>query len=127
MMDWLMSQTIVVIEDDTQTFHLIASVLKREGYQIFHAEDGESGVEITRDVQPNLVIMDLRLPQINGWEATAILKGESKTAHIPVLAISVEVDTSDLKRALKAGCVDYLQKPFDINRLREMVQRYILA
>jgi CheY-like chemotaxis protein len=122
-----MSQTIVIIEDDTRTYHLIASVLQRDGYQVAHAENGETGIDLIRKLQPGLVIMDLRLPQMNGWEATSILKQATDTAHIPIIAVSVEVDTGDLQRALSAGCVDYLQKPFDIQRLREMVQQHVLV
>jgi CheY-like chemotaxis protein len=119
-----MSGTIVVIEDDAPSSNLIKNVLSKQGYHVALATNGESGIHLTRELMPDLVIMDLRLPKMNGWEATKILAGDSHTAHIPILAVSVEIDTSDLTRAMNAGCVDYLQKPFDITRLREIVREY---
>lgn len=119
-----MSQIILIVEDDAQTSHLIESVLTHQGYQVASASDGEAGINLARELMPALVIMDLRLPQMNGWEAAQVLANDSRTAHIPILAVSVETDTSDLQRAMNAGCVNYLEKPFNIHELREIVYQY---
>jgi CheY-like chemotaxis protein len=91
--------------------------LQRKGYEILLAMDGESGVEMARTHVPDLVLMDMSLPVLDGWEATRRLKAGAVTQHIPVIALTAHAMSSDREKALEAGCDDYDTKPVELPRL----------
>lgn len=108
---------ILYIEDNEDNIFLFQRRLGKKGYQLVIARDGESGVEMARVEQPALILMDLDLPVIDGWEATRQLKASPETAHIPVIAVSSYAMTQDRRKAHEAGCDDFFSKPVDMAAL----------
>lgn len=109
---------ILYVEDNDDNVYVISRRLGRAGFTVLVARDGEQGVAMARAERPDLILMDLRLPVIDGWEATRRIKADPATRHIPVLALSAHAMTGDRADALAAGCDDYDTKPVDLPRLR---------
>jgi CheY-like chemotaxis protein len=113
---------ILLVEDNEMNRDMLSRRLMRLGYQVELALDGLSGVEMTRTRAPDLVLMDMSLPVLDGWEATRRLKADVETRHIPIIALTAHAMSSDRDRALEAGCDDYDTKPIDLPRLLEKVE-----
>ncbi|HSW32897.1 MAG TPA: response regulator [Steroidobacteraceae bacterium] len=109
---------ILYVEDNDDNIYVISHRLGRAGFTILVARDGEQGVAMARAERPDLILMDLRLPAIDGWEATRRIKADPATRHIPILALSAHAMSGDRANALAAGCDDYDTKPVDLARLR---------
>ena len=109
---------ILYVEDNDDNVYVISRRLGRDGFTVLVARDGEQGVAMARTERPDLILMDLRLPVIDGWEATRRIKADPDTRHIPILALSAHAMTGDRANALAAGCDDYDTKPVDLPRLR---------
>ncbi len=112
---------ILYIEDNDDNFYMLSNRLKRRGYEVMAARDGESGIALAQQEQPKLILMDLSLPVMDGWEATRRLKGAAETRHIPVIALSAHSMAGDREKALAAGCDDYDTKPVELPRLLEKI------
>jgi CheY-like chemotaxis protein len=108
---------ILLVEDNEMNRDMLSRRLERKGYEVALATDGRSGVEMARTGAPALVLMDMSLPVLDGWEATRLLKSQPDTRHIPVIALTAHAMSSDRARALEAGCDDYDTKPIDLPRL----------
>jgi CheY-like chemotaxis protein len=113
---------ILYVEDNDDNIYLITRGLGRKGYDIIVAKDGEEGLAMARSEAPSLILMDLDLPVLNGWEATRRLKASPQTQHIPVIAVSAHAMASDRERALAAGCDDFFSKPVDLKGLVERIE-----
>ncbi len=111
--------TILYIEDNEDNFYMLSNRLKRRGYEVIAAPDGESGIETALRRQPELILMDLSLPVMDGWEATRRLKAAAETRHIPIVALSAHSMAGDREKALAAGCDEYDTKPVELPRLLE--------
>ena len=109
--------TILYVEDNDDNVYMLARRLRRHGFEVVVAADGAQGVEAARRGRPDLVLMDLGLPVLDGWEATRRLKGAGETRAIPVVALSAHAMAGERERALEAGCDDYDTKPVDLERL----------
>jgi two-component system, cell cycle response regulator DivK len=109
--------TILLVEDNEMNRDMLSRRLERRGYRIVLALDGEAGVEKAAQELPDLVLMDMSLPVLDGWEATRRLKSEPATRHIPVIALTAHAMSSDRERAMNAGCDDYDTKPVELPRL----------
>lgn len=109
---------ILYVEDNDDNVFVLKGRLERAGHAVLIAGNGEQGIEVARAEQPDLVIMDLSLPVLDGWEATRRLKADPATRAIPVLALSAHAMAGDRERALAAGCDDFDTKPVDFARLR---------
>jgi len=120
-----MQNLILVVEDDVLTYRLMDNLLTSRGFQVLHAINGSECLEALRDVHPNLILMDMRLPVMDGWETVQHLKADANLRHIPVVAVSVLVTSDDRERALDAGCVAYIAKPFDIKTFSQCVEQYL--
>src|SRR5438270_9074583 len=96
--------------------------LERRGYEVVSAADGLQGVEMGRSASPDLILMDMSLPQLDGWEATRRLKADPATNSIPVIALTAHAMSGDRERALEAGCDDYDTKPIELPRLLEKIE-----
>lgn len=116
---------ILIVEDDEGTAHLIASVLRNVGYELLIASNGKQGLSLAQEHQLALIIMDMRLPGINGWELTSIIRNELHLTQIPIIAVSVQVEQNDPEKAIQAGCNEFIAKPFNINELKECVLYYL--
>jgi CheY-like chemotaxis protein len=108
---------LLLVEDNEMNRDAISRLLERRGFSVITAEDGEQGLQICREALPDLVLMDLGLPGLDGFEATRQIKADPATARIPVLALTARALTSDQEAALVAGCDDYDTKPVDFTRL----------
>ncbi len=108
---------ILLVEDNEMNRDMLSRRLERKGYQVVLATDGESGVEMARVDPPDLVLMDMSLPVLDGWEATRRLKLDPATRHVPVIALTAHAMSSDRDKALEAGCDDYDTKPVELARL----------
>lgn len=109
--------TILLVEDNEMNRDMLSRRLERRGYRVVLAVDGEAGVEMAASELPDLVLMDMSLPVLDGWEATRRLKSEPATRHIPVIALTAHAMSSDRERAMEAGCDEYDTKPVELPRL----------
>ena len=108
---------ILIVEDNEMNRDMLSRRLERKGYSITMAVDGGAGVEKAIDEVPNLILMDMSLPVLDGWEATRRVKANPQTRHIPVIALTAHAMTGDRDKAMEAGCDDYDTKPIDLPRL----------
>lgn len=108
---------ILIVEDNEMNLDMLSRRLSRRGYEIITAMDGEKGIELAIVHLPDLILMDMSLPIIDGWEATQKVKAHQATSHIPIIALTAHVMESDRQKALIAGCDDYDTKPIEIERL----------
>jgi CheY-like chemotaxis protein len=108
---------ILLVEDNEMNRDMLSRRLQRRGYEVLTAVDGESGLAMTRSAAPALVLMDMSLPGIDGWEATRQLKADPATQTIPVIALTAHAMAGDREKALAAGCDDFDIKPIDLDRL----------
>src|SRR5215218_10313402 len=109
--------TILLVEDNELNRDMLSRRLVRKGYDVLIAEDGAKGLSAATDGKPDLILMDMSLPVLDGWEATRRLKAEPATQHIPVIALTAHAMSSDRDKALEAGCDDYDTKPVELPRL----------
>ena len=114
---------ILLVEDNELNRDMLSRRLHRLGYDVITAEDGVEGVRQTQEAMPDLVLMDMSLPVMDGWEATRQLKAAEKTAMIPVIGLSAHAMEGDAERAMAAGCDDYDTKPIDVERLAGKISR----
>ncbi len=112
---------ILYVEDNEDNLYMLSNRLTRRGYQVVVARTGEEGIAMARSEEPALILMDLSLPVIDGWEATRQLKAEALTRTIPVIALSAHAMAGDREKALAAGCDDYDTKPVELPRLLEKI------
>ena len=113
---------ILYVEDNDDNIYVLKSRLSRAGFAVLIATDGVQGVEMATAHQPALIIMDLSLPALDGWEATRQLKGAPVTRHIPIIALSAHAMAGDKEKALAAGCDDFDTKPVEMPRLLEKIR-----
>ena len=113
---------ILLVEDNEMNRDMLSRRLQRKGYQVVLALDGQSGVEMTYTQVPDLVLMDMSLPVLDGWEATRRLKADAAVRHIPVIALTAHAMSSDREKALEAGCDDYDTKPVELPRLLAKIE-----
>ena len=116
---------ILYVEDNEDNVYMLTRRLERKGYEIIVAVDGAQALDMARAERPALVLMDLSLPVLDGWEATRRLKAAPETRDIPVIALSAHVMTGDREKALAAGCDDYDTKPVDLSRLLQKIERLL--
>ena len=113
---------ILYVEDNDDNIYVVTNRLGRAGFTVLVARDGEQGVAMASAEQPDLILMDLRLPVLDGWEATKRIKAGARSRDIPILALSAHAMTGDRAKALAAGCDDYETKPIDFARLRGKIE-----
>jgi len=119
--------TILLVEDNEMNRDMLSRRLERRGYRVVLAMDGQSGVEMAGTEVPDLVLMDMSLPVLDGWEATRRLKADPRTAHLPVIALTAHAMSGDRERALAAGCDDYDTKPIELPRLLGKIEALLGA
>ena len=112
---------ILYVEDNEDNLYMLSNRLTRRGYEVVSARDGQQGIAMAGSEAPALILMDLSLPIIDGWEATRRLKAEALTRNIPVIALSAHAMAGDREKAIAAGCDDYDTKPVELPRLLEKI------
>jgi len=118
---------ILVIEDNIDNLDLIRFLLEQEGYEILTAMDGKNGLKICEEQKPDMVLLDLTLPEIDGWHLASRLKKSPETSSIRVIAITAHVLPGDRERAFEAGCDGYITKPLDINNFPATIKEYLAS
>jgi two-component system cell cycle response regulator DivK len=113
---------ILLVEDNEMNRDMLSRRLARKGYEVVLAVDGAQGLQMAGSEAPDLILMDMSLPEVDGWEATRRLKADAATAAIPVIALTAHAMTGDRDKALEAGCDDYDTKPVELPRLLEKIQ-----
>ncbi len=122
-----MSARLLLVEDNDANADMLSRRLHRQGFEVLLATDGLQAVEVATNAQPDLVLMDISLPQIDGWEATRRLKGAATTAAIPVIALTAHAMVADRQKCLDAGCNEFETKPIDLKRLLEKIHALLGA
>ena len=116
---------ILYIEDNFENRILVKRVLEVEGYVVLEADDGPSGMRIAEQEVPDLILMDINLPEIDGYEVTARLRQIPTLAHVPIVALTAYVLKGDRERSLAAGCDGYIQKPIDVDLLPAQIAAFL--
>ncbi len=119
------SKRVLYVEDNFQNKRLVRKILNAKGYEVLEAEDGLTGVEMVARERPNLVLMDINIPGIDGMEATARIKKTPDLANIPIIALTANAMVGDREKIMAAGCDEYLQKPVNNATLVETIRRFI--
>lgn len=112
---------ILLVEDNEMNRDMLSRRLKRNGYDVVIAVDGQQGVDMAASEAPDLILMDMSLPVIDGWEATRRVKANAATRGIPVIALTAHAMAGDREKAIEAGCEDYDTKPVEITRLLDKI------
>lgn len=118
-------KTVLIVEDNRMNSRLAEFVLERDGFNVRTATTAEEAIEDVRNEKPDLILMDIQLPGMDGLEATRILKGDSKTSSVPIVAITAHAMRGDEERIMACGCEGYIAKPINTWKLAEVVQKYI--
>ncbi|MFQ5572167.1 MAG: response regulator [Acidiferrobacterales bacterium] len=113
---------ILLVEDNQMNRDMLSRRLTRKGYEVAIAVDGQQGIEMARSQTPDLILMDMSLPVLDGWEATRQLKSAPETQAIPIIALTAHAMAGDREKAVEAGCNDYDTKPIELPRLLEKIE-----
>jgi CheY-like chemotaxis protein len=116
---------ILLVEDNEMNRDMLSRRLTKKGYVVVIAEDGAQGVAMARSERPNLILMDMSLPVMHGWDATRALKADPETSSIPIVALTAHAMSGDREKALEAGCNDFDTKPVDLPRLLEKIAKLL--
>jgi two-component system, cell cycle response regulator DivK len=117
---------ILIVEDNELNLDMLVRRLARKGYEVISAVDGEKGLSMATTEQPDLILMDMSLPGMDGWEATRQIKADPVTESIPVIALTAHAMVGDREKALRAGCDDYDTKPVEFQRLLEKMENLLV-
>jgi two-component system cell cycle response regulator DivK len=118
---------ILYIEDDFQNRVLVRRVLEASGYAIVEAENGPMGLQLAQEIVPDLILMDINLPEMDGYEVTSRLKNLETLTHVPIIAMTANVMKGDREKTLAAGCDGYIQKPIDVDLLPEQIKQFLAS
>ncbi len=113
---------ILLVEDNEMNRDMLSRRLIRRGYEVLMAEDGAAGLRMAAECRPDLILMDMSLPEIDGWEATRRLKADANLSAIPVIALTAHAMSGDREKAMAAGCDDFDTKPIELERLLGKIQ-----
>ena len=113
---------ILLVEDNEMNRDMLSRRLQKKGYEVFMAVDGEEGVKMAQSLKPDLILMDMSLPVLDGWEASRQIKAMVETQPIGIIALTAHAMTEDREKALAAGCDDFDTKPIDIARLTQKIE-----
>ncbi|WEX74168.1 response regulator [Sinorhizobium numidicum] len=116
---------ILLVEDNEMNRDMLSRRLSRRGFDVLIAENGKAGVELAASEKPDLILMDMSLPVMDGWEATRLIKANPVTSSIPVIALTAHAMASDREMAIEAGCDDYDSKPVDLPQLVRKIEQLL--
>lgn len=117
--------SVIIIEDDIHNAKLMQRMVELLGYEAHVNHSYNEVVQCIQHVEPSLFLLDLRLPGVDGWQIATLLRRDPQYEHIPIIAISVQIHPHDEERALQVGCNAYITKPFDRQKLQQLIQQYI--
>lgn len=113
---------ILIVEDNEENGDALSRRLQRRGFEVINAPDGKSGVAMAQSEKPDLVLMDMNMPELDGWEATRQIKAIPECRELPIIALTAHALTGDRERALEVGCADYHTKPADFSKLMSQIE-----
>lgn len=116
---------VLLVEDNEDNLVVYRTILEHVGYEVIEARDGEEGVSRARSSNPDIILMDISIPKMDGWEATERLKGDDATSAIPIIALTAHALEEDRAKAMRAGCDGYLAKPVEPRRVVQEVEKFI--
>lgn len=116
---------VLLVEDNEMNLDILSRRLSRRGYVVVFAMDGQQGIEMARNEKPDIILMDMSLPVMDGWEATGRIKSDDAMRNVPVIGLTAHAMSGDREKALKAGCDDYDTKPVELDRLIEKIERLL--
>jgi two-component system cell cycle response regulator DivK len=116
---------ILIIEDNEENRDALARRLQRRGYDVVMAGDGQQGVEMAKSEKPDLVLMDMNMPVLDGWRASQLVRADAETRELPIIGLTAHALAGDREKALQAGCSDYHTKPVDFPRLLAQIEALI--
>lgn len=119
------SPKILVVEDNQDNREMVVKALKFNGYQVVEAVDGEEAIEKVKAEHPDLILLDIFLPKMDGYEATRRLKGDTSLRNIPIIALTAHAMKGSMEEALAVGCDGYISKPIDVRELPKHIQRFL--
>jgi two-component system cell cycle response regulator DivK len=120
-----MTKRILVVEDTFDNRQILRDLLTNAGFELFEATDGEAGVALARRHRPDLIVMDIQLPILDGFEAVARIKADPDLRHIPIIAVSSYAQSIDAARALNAGCAAYVAKPYSPRAILAQIRNHL--
>ena len=120
------AKTILYVEDSQDNRTLVRRVLQSEGFQVLEAEDASHAMLVLDDQRPDLILMDINLPEVDGYSLTTHLKLRPELRSVPIIALTANVMKGDRERSMEAGCDGYIQKPINVDTLAEQIESYIL-
>ena len=118
---------VLVVEDNEMNRDMLSRRLTRRGFQVIFAVDGQQGVDLARSERPDIILMDMSLPVIDGWEATRRVKSDDATRGVPIIGLTAHAMAGDREKAIEAGCDDYDTKPVELERLIGKMERLLGA
>ena len=118
---------VLLVEDNEMNRDMLSRRLIRRGFQVVFAVDGQQGVDLARSERPDIILMDMSLPAIDGWEATRRVKADNATRSVPVIGLTAHAMAGDREKAIEAGCDDYETKPVELDRLINKIERLLGA
>ena len=121
------TKSVLLVEDNDDNLSIYSTILRHFGYDVLEATDGAAAVEMASTRLPTLILMDVSIPIMDGWEATRRIKADPATAHIPIIALTAHALASDRERAKEVGCDDYISKPAEPRTVVDAVRRFIGA
>ena len=119
------SATILYVEDNPDNRMLVRRILQAEGFSVLEADNATMALELLREQSPDLILMDINMPDIDGYTLTARLKSLPKMLNVPIIALTANVMKGDRERSLEAGCDGYIQKPIDVDKLPMQINRFL--
>ncbi len=122
-----MGAKILYIEDNADNRLLVRRILMVEDYEVVEAEDGMTGIDLAMQERPDLVLMDMNLPEIDGYELTRLLREKSEMEGVPIIAMTANVMHGDREKTLEAGCDGYIPKPIDVDALPIQIEQFLMA
>jgi two-component system cell cycle response regulator DivK len=121
------SQKILYVEDNVDNRVLVRRILMAEGYSVLEAQDAHQALQVVQQQKPDLILMDINMPEIDGYTLTAHIKGMTGLNSVPIIALTANVMRGDRERSLDAGCDGYIQKPIDVDQLPVQIKRFLNA
>ena len=116
---------ILVVEDDQDNREMVIKVLEHNGYRVIEAVDGQEAVKKAREEKPDLILLDIYLPKMDGYEVTRTLKGDQDLQHIPIIALTAHAMRGDREEALAVGCDGYITKPINVRELPKQIEHFL--
>ena len=122
-----MKSRVLVIEDNEQNLYLITFILEHHGYEVIQARNGEAGIEMAKEAKPDVILLDIQLPEMDGYAVATRLKAQSDFADVPVIAVTSYAMVGDRDKAIEAGCTGYIEKPINPDTVVSDIEKYLAA